>query len=120
MKCSLKATNRRYRGGGDPTQTLLSHNVWKLHCGRAGGAVQSGVVNQNESRDLGNTNTNIVLTNTTSLESLIKTQKLPFQDSRTKGSIAYVCQLHMKQARHALLRAIRPCHYHNFANIRRM
>lgn len=43
----------------------------------SGDAVQSRVVNQNESRDLGNTNTNIVLPNTTALTSLIKTQESP-------------------------------------------
>lgn len=49
-----------------------------------GGVVQRRVVNQNESRDLGNTNTNIVLTNRT--EVLIKMQPLPL-DSRTKRGI---------------------------------
>lgn len=38
---------------------------------------KAGVVNQNESGDLGNTNTNIALPNTTALTSLIKTQDLP-------------------------------------------
>lgn len=49
-------------------------------------SVQSEVVNQNESRDLGNTNTNIVLPNTTALTSLIKTQDLPSHASITEQS----------------------------------
>ena len=55
--------------------------------GERGDAVQSGVVNQNESRDLGNTNTNIVLPNTTALTSLIKTQDLPSPRPNNRGKM---------------------------------
>lgn len=44
----------------------------------SGDAVQSGVVNRNESRGLGNANSNRRLPNTTALTSLIKARVLPF------------------------------------------
>lgn len=67
----------------------------------SGDTVQSEVVNQNESGDLGNTNTNIDLPNTTALASLIKTQDLllPRLDNRENSRMsvsacdAYTCVL---------------------------
>lgn len=55
-----------------PVPQCLETSLWG-----SGGAVQSRVVNQNESRDLGNTNTNIILLKTTALAILIKTKDLP-------------------------------------------
>lgn len=54
-----------------PVPQRLETSVWGSRV-----AVQSRVVNQNESMDLGNTNTNIALLNTTALTSLIKTRDL--------------------------------------------
>lgn len=64
-----------------------------LIVGEQGDSVQSGVVNQNGGRDLGNTNTNIALPNTTALKSLIKTKDLLSYALATERIAERVCQL---------------------------
>lgn len=76
-----------------PAQTTPAPQCLETSLWGSGDAVQSGVVNQNESRDLGNTNTNIVLPNTTALTSLIKTQDLPSHASTADRRVEYVRQL---------------------------
>ena len=76
---------------GVPRQTLQSHSGLETSLWGSGDAVQREVVNQNESRDLGNTNTNIVLPNITALTSLIKTQDLPSHASTTERRAAVIC-----------------------------
>lgn len=60
----------------------------------SGGAVQSEVVNQNENRDLANTNTNTALTNATTLERFIKKKKtglsLPGLENTAKRCVVTV------------------------------
>lgn len=87
----LKSDKGKIRSA--PTQTTPVPQCLETSLRGSGDAVQSGVVNQNESRDLGNTNTNIVLPNTTALTTLIKTQDLPSHASTTERRVEYVRQL---------------------------
>lgn len=76
-------------GMGALTQTL-SPQCLETSSRESGGAVQSEVVNQNENRDLANTNTNTALTNATTLERFIKkNQDFPSQVLRTQRSAAW-------------------------------
>lgn len=67
-QCKAKQSDKPRTGRGPDTDTPVPQRLETSLWG-SGGTVQREVVNQNESRDLGNTNTNIILLNTTGLTS---------------------------------------------------